>query len=85
MSAAADMLTSSDAAEARRIWAEYQKIHDVSARRGETVGIDPTSGRMWFGDSALSVVGQMREEGTDVPLYFIRIGYDYYVRKGGRR
>jgi hypothetical protein len=27
----------------------------------------------------------MRAEGIDAPVYLVRVGYDYYVRKGSRR
>jgi hypothetical protein len=74
-----------DTARARQIWAEYQKHHDVSARVGQAVGIDPVSGRVWFGESAQDIVRQMNAEGIDTLLYFVRVGSDYYVRKGGRR
>ena len=74
-------LSASDVARAKEIWAEYQKQHDVSARKGQAVGIDPGSGRVWFGESALDIRKQMDAEGVDVPLYVLRIGYDYYLRK----
>jgi hypothetical protein len=70
-----------DSARARQIWAEYQKHHDLSAQRGQTVGIDPISGRLWFGDSAIDIVRQMNAEGIHAPLYFLRVGFDYYIRK----
>jgi hypothetical protein len=77
--------TSNDTACARQIWAEYQKQHDVSDRKCQAAGIDPVSGRVWFGESDLDVKDQMLAEGLDVPFYCIRVGYDYYLRKGGRR
>ena len=78
-------LTDADTAMARRLWAEYQELHDTSGREGQVVGIDPDSGQVWFGDSALDVIQRMRSQGTDVALYFVRVGCDYYVRKGGRQ
>lgn len=74
-----------DTAKAREIWAEYQRQHDVSDRMGQAVGIDPVSGRVWFGRKALDIARQMRAEGIDRPFYCIRVGSDYYGRKGGRR
>jgi hypothetical protein len=70
-----------DTARAQQIWAEYQKHHDVSARVGQAVGIAPVSGRVWFGESAIDIVRQMNAEGIDTPLYFVRVGSDYYLRK----
>ena len=77
--------TTADSERAIEIWRDYQLTHDVSSLRGRTVGIDPISGRVWFGDSATDVVAQMSAEGFENPPLCLRVGYDYYVRKGGRR
>ncbi len=77
--------TAVDTAKAREIWAEYQRQHDVSHRKGQAVGIDPVSGRVWFGESIVDICRHMDSEGVAVPLYFLRVGHDYYYRKGGRR
>ena len=77
--------TDADTARALQIWAEYQKQHDVTDRIGQAVGIDPVSGRVWFGESAIEVVKNMRAEGVDRPLFGLRVGYDHYLRKGSRR
>ena len=53
--------------------------------KGQAAGIDPVSGRIWFGESATDIWQQMEAEGIDIPLYYVRVGYDYYVRKGGHR
>ncbi len=74
-----------DTAKALQIWADYQRQHDVSALVGQTAGIDPVSGRIWFGESATDIWEQMEAEGIDTPLYYTRVGSDYYVRKGGHR
>jgi hypothetical protein len=72
-------------ARALRFWAEYQTEHEITDRKGQAVGIDPSEGRVWFGSSALDVVRQRDADGVDTPLYFLRVGRDYYLRKGGRR
>lgn len=77
--------TEADTQRACQIWEDYQKQHDVSGQIGQTAGIDPVSGRVWFGKSAQDVYNQMRAEGMDTLLYFVRVGYDYYERKGGRK
>jgi len=77
--------TDTDSARALQIWAEYQQHHDVSGHLGQTVGIDPVSGRIWFGESATDIRRQMDEENLDAPLLCLRVGSDYYVRKGRRR
>lgn len=74
-----------DCTKAREIWEQYQRQHDVSGRIGQAVGIDPVSGRLWFGRKALDIARQMRSEGIDRPFYCVRVGSDYYGRKGGRR
>ena len=74
-----------DIPRAQQIWAEYQKEHDVSERRGQAVGIDPTTGRIWFGESVVDIGKQLDAEGIHPPLYVVRCGYDYYLRKGGGR
>jgi hypothetical protein len=73
-----------DISRAQQLWAEYQKRHDVSDRKGQAVGIDPSSGRVWFGESIVEISQQLQAEGIDTPLYFVRAGYDHYYRKGSR-
>jgi hypothetical protein len=74
-----------DTAEAKRVWHDYQKTHDVTPFKGQAAGIEPESRRVWFGESGLDVVQKMKAEGLDRPLFFVRVGYDSYLRKGGRR
>jgi hypothetical protein len=70
---------------AHEIWSAYVRSHDVSNKIGQTAGIDPDSGRIWFGNSILDVVTQCRAEGSDAPLFFVRVGAATYYQKGGRR
>jgi hypothetical protein len=77
--------TEADTAKAKQIWADYQRNNDVSNRLGQTVGIDPSSGRLWFGESMADVVAQRDAHGNDSPLFFERVGSETYWRKGGRR
>ena len=77
--------TAADSRNAKRIWTEYQEQHDITERIGQTAGIDPKSGRIWFGDSAIAIVEQRRIEGLNSPLFFERVGYEAYLWKGGRR
>ncbi len=77
--------TEADTIRARQIWEDYQKQHDVSQLKGKAVGIDPLRKRVWFGESALDIVDKMNAEGIDTPIYCVRVGSDYYVRKGGHR
>ena len=74
-----------DVAKAHQIWDEYCRLNDVTTLRDQTAGIEPNSGRIWFGDSAGDVHDKMVADGIDLPAYFVRVGYDYYARKGARR
>lgn len=74
-----------DTARAREFWVDYQREHDLSERQGQTVGIDPVTGAVWFGDSIADVVSQRDSAGLDTPLFFERVGARTYWRKGGRR
>jgi hypothetical protein len=82
---APDPWTKTDTEKARQYWAAYQQQHDLSERWGQTAGIDPVSGRIWFGPSAKAIVAQLTAEGLTMPLYFLRIGRDVYLRKGCER
>jgi len=75
----------SDTERALRFWEAYQRQHDVSDRIGQTAGVDPLSGQIWFGASAKDIVGQMDAEGVTTPLYFVRVGADHYLQKGKHR
>ena len=80
--------TEEDTQRALRFWDEYQKTHDVSTLTGKAVGIEPKSGRVYFGDSASEIMTQReKDEGVWEPLMFLRVGLGYYQRKGhgGRR
>lgn len=78
-------MTDADIARAQQIWAEYQQKHDLSHRQGQAAGIDPVNGRIWFGESAIDIAQQRTAEGLDSPLFFVRVGFPTYCRKGGRR
>lgn len=73
-----------DTERAKKIWNEYTARHDLSDRTGEVAGVDPASGHIWFGSSAIDIVHQMDAAGGAMPLFFFRVGYDTYLRKGGR-
>jgi len=74
-----------DSLKAKQLWAAYQQQHDLSERLGQTVGIDPTTGQIWFGESIQEIVHQRDAEGLNSPLFFERVGSDSYFRKGGRQ
>jgi hypothetical protein len=73
--------TEADSDRAREIWSDFQQQHDLSGRTGQTAGIDPVSGRVWLGDSMQDVVAQRDGDGTEAPLFFMRVGYSTYYRK----
>ena len=74
-----------DSAKTKQIWVEYQNQYDLSDRIGQTAGIDPDSGRIWFGESIRDIVLQRDAEGLNSPLFFERVGSETYYHKGGRR
>jgi hypothetical protein len=77
--------TRADSDRAQQIWTEYQQHHDLSKNVGKTAGIDPLSGHIWIGDSIQDVIAQRDADGSEVPLFFIRVGSATYYRKGGHR
>jgi len=85
MKASESTWTKADSKRAERIWQAYRQAHDVSARIGQAVGIDPANGRVWFGKSAQDIFRQRQAEGLHSPFYCLRVGSDFYVRKGGHR
>ena len=74
-----------DARQAMKLWDEYQRTHDLSDKKGQAAGIDAATGRVWFGKSVIDIARQLEAEELDIPLYFVRVGFPYYLRKGGRR
>jgi len=82
---AMDTWTATDTQRAQHSWAEYQRQHDVSSQQGQTAGIDPASGRLWFGVSAQEIMAQMEAAGVVTPLSFVRVGVDSSLRKGRQR
>ena len=74
-----------DSRKAKQIWTAYQQQHDLSERVGQTAGIDPITGQIWFGESIHDIVRQRDAKGLDSPLFFERVGSDTYFRKGGRQ
>jgi hypothetical protein len=52
---------------------------------GQTAGIDPRSERIWLGESIQAVIAQRDSDGSEAPLFFVRVGSATYYRKGARR
>jgi hypothetical protein len=77
--------TEADSNRAQQIWSDYQHHHDLSEKAGQTAGIDPASGRIWFGQSIQDVIAQRDAAASEAPLFFVRVGSTTYYRKGGPR
>ena len=77
--------TDNDTVEARRIWEEFQRTHDLSDRIGQIAGIDPETGQVWFGEWITDIVAERKAKGLTTPLFFERVGSPTCLRKGGRR
>ena len=73
--------TEADSSRAQQIWSEYEEHHDVSEKVGQTAGIEPQSGRIWFGDSIQDVIAQRHADGSAAPLFFVRVGSATYYRR----
>jgi hypothetical protein len=78
-------LTDEDVKKAQQIWDRYAAEHDVSDRVGQAAGIDPHTGEIWFGESMTDIVRQLDAANAFRPLFYVRVGYKTYLRKGGRR
>jgi hypothetical protein len=68
-------------ARALELWEAYQRQHDLSIQVGKVAAIDPVSGRVWIDEPGVDVVAQMRSEGADVPVYFVRIGCPSFIKR----
>jgi len=77
--------TQADSSRAQQLWSDYRQHNDLSERAGQTAGIDPENGRIWFGDSIQDVVARRDAAGSQAPLFFVRVGFETYYRKGGHR
>ena len=77
--------TDADSNRAQEIWSEYVQQHDMSEKAGQTAGIEPVSGCIWFGDSIQDVIAHRDADGNTAPLFFMRVGSATYYRKGGHR
>ena len=80
-----EIWTDNDSKSAKKVWHQYQEKHDISSIIGKTAGIDPKTKQVWIGNSASEIVQQRLDEGLNSPLYFERVGFGSYLRKGGRR
>ena len=77
-------LTKADIAEAKRLWEEYQRNHDLTGLRGQAAGIDPKTGEVWLGEDIVDIVLLRKAEGQSSPLFFARVGAETFYTKGWR-
>jgi hypothetical protein len=66
----ASQWTEAESNQANRFWSDYQRHHSLSRKTGQTVGIDPASGAVWFGDSIQDVIARRDADGRTGPLFF---------------
>ena len=76
--------TESDTTTAKRIWAEYQRSHDVTALSGQAAGIDPRTGEVWIGEDIVDIALLRKSQGQTSPLFFARVGAETFYTKGWR-
>ena len=70
---------------AKRIWVEFERTNDLSGREHLAVGIDPDTGEVFLGESAIEISTRLRREGTFRPLYYRWVNDPSYFHKGARR
>ncbi len=78
-------LTKADIAEAKRISEKYQGSHDLTGLRGQAAGIDPQTGEVWLGKSAVAICLERQEQGLNSLLLFERIGFATSLKKRSPR
>lgn len=69
---------------AKEFWKRYAASHDLSDMEGKIAAVDPVNGQVWIGNTARQIADAMRASGTQRPVCLIRVGADYFVRKGRR-
>lgn len=77
--------TASDTATAQRIGEEYQRTHDASPWRGQAAGIDPKTGEVWIGKTAVAICVERDKQELKSLLFFERIEFVTYLRKVNSR
>lgn len=75
--------TETDSKSAEKVWLDYQQHHDVSAKVGQTAGIEPVSGCIWFGDSIQDVVAQRDAEGKSTRCFSCESGLTPTIEREG--
>ena len=78
-------MSATQIAQAKHIWAEYQTRHDLTELKGQAAGIDPETGAVWLGESAIDIADQRNAQGLSTPLFLVRVGSPAYLRKKGRQ
>lgn len=63
------------------IWSEYLQHHDLSGKEGQTAGIDPVTGRIWFDDGVQDVVARRDADGNAAPLVLSSRGRFHLLSK----
>jgi hypothetical protein len=74
-----------NADKANRIWDEYAGAHDLTGKERMAVGIDPQTGEVFLGESALEISDRLKQEGRFRPLFYRWVHSPFYTRKVGRR
>ncbi len=77
-------LTKADIAEAKRIWEQYQRVHDLTGKQGHAAGIDPRTGEVWIEEDIVDLILLRKSQGQTSPLFFERVGAETFYTKGWR-
>ena len=77
-------LTEADIVEAKRIWEQYQREHDLTGKQGYAAGIDPKTGEVWIDEDIVDLILLRKSQGQASPLFFERVGAEIFYTKGWR-
>jgi hypothetical protein len=58
---------------ANRVWAEYQRTHDLSAHDAESVVVDVVTGEVLFGPSGYQISRQIHHPGHLISIVVVRM------------
>lgn len=77
-------LSEADIVEAKRIWEQYQREHDLTGKQGYAAGIDPKTGEVWIDEDIVDLILLRKSQGLTSPLFFERVGAETFYTKGWR-
>jgi hypothetical protein len=68
------LIAQSVAERVAAVWADYQRTHDVTPYAECSVGVDPDTGSVFFGQTFVDTEASAAAAGINRPLMFVRVG-----------